>query len=407
MKMKSSNKYLPTALILYFSYAMLGIASSILSQYKIQFAEAWGATTLPSGGVNISMVVSVVAAFGLGRIIAYPVAGLVSDKLGRRISGLIGVGLYAVFFFGIAFSRNYWLAYAIGVLNGVANSFLDTCVSPSLMEMFPQSASIANLFTKFAMATAQFLLPFLIGWVALAQMSYHTIFIVCGTAMLVAALLLVFLPFPNQAVQQHSTNGGTNREKKRMRFTPASLAAIMIGFTSSTTFMLWLNCNQELGASYGVKDPSILQSFYAAGAVLAVLVTARLIHEGLAETTILILYPSIAVVMLILCYFIQTPLVLYIGSFVIGYSAAGGVLQLATSTTIAFFPQNKGTATSLVMIASSVANYVVLSLAAYITKLSANNAPRLIILLNIAITIIGISLAIVVKYHQKKVSLAE
>lgn len=405
--MKSSNKYLPTALILYFSYAMLGIASSILSQYKIQFAEAWGATTLPSGGVNISMVVSVVAAFGLGRIIAYPVAGLVSDKLGRRISGLIGVGLYAVFFFGIAFSRNYWLAYAIGVLNGVANSFLDTCVSPSLMEMFPQSASIANLFTKFAMATAQFLLPFLIGWVALAQMSYHTIFIVCGTAMLVAALLLVFLPFPNQAVQQHSTNGGTNREKKRMRFTPASLAAIMIGFTSSTTFMLWLNCNQELGASYGVKDPSILQSFYAAGAVLAVLVTARLIHEGLAETTILILYPSIAVVMLILCYFIQTPLVLYIGSFVIGYSAAGGVLQLATSTTIAFFPQNKGTATSLVMIASSVANYVVLSLAAYITKLSANNAPRLIILLNIAITIIGISLAIVVKYHQKKVSLAE
>lgn len=405
--MKSSNKYLPTALILYFSYAMLGIASSILSQYKIQFAEAWGATTLPSGGVNISMVVSVVAAFGLGRIIAYPVAGLVSDKLGRRVSGLIGVGLYAVFFFGIAFSRNYWLAYAIGVLNGVANSFLDTCVSPSLMEMFPQSASIANLFTKFAMATAQFLLPFLIGWVALAQMSYHTIFIVCGTAMLVAALLLVFLPFPNQAVQQHSTNGGTNREKKKMQFTPASLAAIMIGFTSSTTFMLWLNCNQELGASYGVKDPSILQSFYAAGAVLAVLVTARLIHEGLAETTILILYPSIAVVMLILCYFIQTPLVLYIGSFVIGYSAAGGVLQLATSTTIAFFPQNKGTATSLVMIASSVANYAVLSLAAYITKLSANNAPRLIILLNIAITIVGISLAIVVKYHQKKVSLTE
>lgn len=66
--------------------------------------------------------------------------------------------------------------------------------------------------------------------------------------------------------------------------------------------------------------------------------------------------------MLALCYFIQAPFICLVGGFVIGYAGAGGVLQLAVSTTAEFFPENKGTATSLVMIASSIANYTILSL---------------------------------------------
>ncbi|OAD63599.1 MULTISPECIES: MFS transporter [Lactobacillaceae] len=399
----NTKKFLPTAFALYFAYAMLGIASSILSQYKSEFAKAWGAQTLSSGMVDVSMVVSVVAAFGLGRLIAYPFSGPVSDKFGRRVSGLIGVLLYALFFFGITIVQNFWFAYAIGILNGIANSFLDTCVSPSLMEMFPKSASIANLFTKFSIVIAQFLLPFFIGWVTMANFSYHTIFVICGIAMLIDAVLVMTLPFPVQNKVVTDKKEAKPAEKKHMHFTPASIAAILIGFTSSTTFMLWLNCNQELGSSYGIKDPSVLQSFYAAGAAVAVLATAQFIHMGIKETTILVLYPSIAVIMLLLCYFIQQPIILYIGSFVIGYSAAGGVLQLATSTTINFFPLNKGTATSLVMIASSIANYAVLSLAAFITGSFSGNAPRLIILLNVVITVIGICLALFVKRSKQQV----
>lgn len=394
--MENSKKYWPTAFALYFSYAILGIASSILSQYKSQFATAWGAKTLSSGAIDVSMVVSVVAAFGLGRLVAYPFAGPVSDKFGRRVSGLIGIWLYAVFFFGVAFSKNFWMAYAFGVLNGIANSFLDTCVSPSLMEMFPKSASIANLFTKFSIVLAQFLLPFFIGWVAAAKMNYKTIFVICGILLIIDGILLLFLPLPGS--NKKSETAATNTEPKhKLRFTSASVAAILIGFTSSTTFMLWLNCNQELGTSYGIKDPSVLQSFYAAGAAIAVLATAQLMRMGLKNTSILILYPSISIVMLALCYFIEAPFILYIGSFVIGYAAAGGVLQLATATTINFFPFNKGLATAMCMFASSIANYAMLSLAAHITGASGGSAPRLIILLNIVVTLIGVILAVIVR----------
>ena len=87
--------------------------------------------------------------------------------------------------------------------------------------------------------------------------------------------------------------------------------------------------------------------------------TAAFIKKGLKEINVLILYPLISTIMLLLCYFIQAPFICLIGGFVIGYAGAGGVLQLAVSTTAEFFPENKGTATSLVMIASSIANYTI------------------------------------------------
>lgn len=106
--------------------------------------------------------------------------------------------------------------------------------------------------------------------------------------------------------------------------------------------------------------------------------------------------------MLALCYFIQAPFICLAGGFVIGYAGAGGVLQLAVSTTAEFFPENKGTATSLVMIASSIANYTILSLAGYITKVGGSSAPRMILLLNMAVTIIGILLALFVKKNRNQ-----
>ncbi len=53
------------------------------------------------------------------------------------------------------------------------------------------------------------------------------------------------------------------------------------------------------------------------------------------------------------------------------------------------------------MIASSTANYAVLSIAAYLTKMTGADAPRMIILLNVVITIIGIGLALIIKRHER------
>lgn len=267
-----------TSIALYFTYFIHGIGASIMGQYKPELAAHWGAKALSDGTMDVSMVVSVIAALGLGRLISLPFSGPLSDKFGRRLSGIIGVICYAAYFMGIAFAPSMGVAYAFAIVGGIANSFLDTCVSPTCMEIYVNNPSVANLFTKFSMCISQFLLPFLIGFVAAANMSYRTIFIVAGAAIFIDGILILFLPFP-----ERNTAGTVKKEKAKLKITPAALAAILIGFTSSSTFMLWLNCNQELGKLYNLSDPSKIQSFYAVGTFAAILCSSVFIKKGLKE----------------------------------------------------------------------------------------------------------------------------
>ena len=75
-----NKKYLPSALILYLNYFIHGVGCSILGQAVIK------ETLAASWGVEAMAITAISAALGLGRLIALPFAGPLSDKLGRRIS---------------------------------------------------------------------------------------------------------------------------------------------------------------------------------------------------------------------------------------------------------------------------------------------------------------------------------
>ena len=77
---------------------------------------------------------------------------------------------------------------------------------------------------------------------------------------------------------------------------------------------------------------------------------------------------------------------------------------MATATINEMYPTAKGRITSILMIASSVANYVILSIAGAITKAGGMEGPKYVILLNLGVTVIGILLAIFVnmRYGRKK-----
>lgn len=85
-------------------------------------------------------------------------------------------------------------------------------------------------------------------------------------------------------------------------------------------------------------------------------------------------------------YFVQIPQICMIGGFLIGYFAAGGVLQLATSTANEMFPRDKGKITAVVMIASSIANYAVLNVASLLSKVGGVQGPRYILLFKAVVT---------------------
>lgn len=180
-----------------------------------------------------------------------------------------------------------------------------------------------------------------------------------------------------------------------------ALPAIFMGFTATSTFVLWLNCNQELGALYGMADPSKIQSFYALGTIVAILATAFIVLKKWSTEDVLIAYPVISLLALIGVYFIKTPLAAIVAGFLIGYGGAGGVLQLVVAEANTYYPDHKGKITSVVMIASSLANYVVLALAGKLTALFGVDAPRYVLVLNMAVTLASIFLALQLKRQKR------
>ena len=394
----SMKKYYPTAFALYMTYFVLGVASSIMSHYKQELAALWGSSLLADGTYDVSGVLAVIAALGLGRLITYPFAGPISDRFGRRVPALIGCACYLVFFGAVCFTHSYVVAYILGIVAGAANGFLDVSITPSCMEIFKEKGTIANIFTKLSISIAQFLLPFAIGFVAAEALPFSTIFIFCAILIAVVGVALIFLPFPpyERAVKVK----GEKRE--RMKFTPSAIILIILGFTTSTTFMIWLNCYQELAISYGIADPSRVQSLYSIGIVLALFVNAALLAKGLKPSKILVIYPAVSVVTLVAVLLVQQSWICYPAGFLMGFFAAGGVLQLVTSVAVEMFPRNRAVMTSIVMISSSIANYAVLSIAGLLTNIGGANGPKLIMLFNIAVTVIGVILAVVLNARFDK-----
>lgn len=388
-----SRRYYPTAFALYVTYFVLGIAATIMGQYKQNFAALWGAETLADGTYNVSGVVAVIAAIGLGRLIAFPVAGPLSDRLGRRLSALIGCVLYAIFLLSVTFTTNMYVGYALAIVSGMANSFLDTSITPSCMEIFKEKGTIANMFTKLAVSIAQFLLPFAISFVAVNNLPFNVVFLATAAIIIIDGIFIAFLPFPPM---EHATaKKGEKIKKEKMKFTPSAIILICLGFTTSTTFMIWMNCNQELGALYGLADPSKIQSVYSVGIICALFVNAALMARGLKPIRILLIYPCMAFITLGITYFVQAPFMCLAAGFLLGFFAAGGVLQIVTAVANEMFPKNRGVITSIVMIASSVANYAVLNVASLLTKIGGVDGPRLVVLFNMAVTLVGIFLALI------------
>lgn len=387
------KKYLPSMLIMYLNYFIHGVGCSILGQAVIK--EALGA----SWGVSAMSITAISAALGLGRLVALPFAGPLSDKLGRKISIAIGSASYAVYLIGLALAFNagsnggYQIAYTCAVIGGIANSFLDTGIYPALGEVWYSAPSIATMGVKLFISISQMLLPFILGvcvsTTAGGLVSYNTLFYVCGIAYIVLLVLIMICPMPDSDAKAEGKKEGLIASLKHTHFSLESIAMILIGFTCTGTFQLWLNCAQNFAtANAGWENPSIMQTWYSAGTILALFVTAVLTRK-IKDVRFILVYPVICLVTLVVVLLMPSQLTMTVGSFAIGWAGAGGLLQIVTSVCNMIFPKIKGTVTALVMIASSLCNYTILTAASSMT-------PSGVMMMNIVLTGVGVLLGLFV-----------
>ena len=388
-----NKKYLPSALILYLNYFIHGVGCSILGQAVIK------ETLAASWGVEAMAITAISAALGLGRLIALPFAGPLSDKLGRRISTAIGSGSYAIYLIGLALAFNagthggYQIAYVCAIVGGIANSFLDTGIYPAVSEIIYKAPGVATMGIKFFIAIAQMMLPFVLGvtvaTTAAGLTSYNMLFYVCGIAYIVLLVLVMIFPLPDADQKAAGKKEGLIDSLKHTHFSVESVAMILIGFTCTGTFQLWLNCAQNFAKeNVGWANPSIMQTYYSAGTMLALVVTA-LLTKKIKDVRFILVYPVICLATLVV-----VPLMIA-GAFLIGWAGAGGLLQIATSVCNMLFPKIKGTVTALVMIASSLCNYTILTAA---SKMQ----PAQVMVMNIVLTTVGVLLGLFVNLRYTK-----
>ena len=351
-------------------------------------------------------ITAISAALGLGRLIALPFAGPLSDKLGRRISTAIGSGSYAIYLIGLALAFNagtnggYQIAYICAIVGGIANSFLDTGIYPAVSEIIYKAPGVATMGIKFFISVSQMLLPFVLG-VTVAYNSnrsnllQHTVLCHVESLIFVLLVLVMIFPLPDTDQKAAGKKEGLIDSLKHTHFSVESIAMILIGFTCTGTFQLWLNCAQNFAKeNVGWADPSIMQTYYSAGTMLALVVTALLTRK-IKDVRFILGYPVICLVTMIAVLVGKSQTLMIAGAFLIGWAGAGGLLQIATSVCNMLFPKIKGTVTALVMIASSLCNYTILTAA---SKMQ----PSQVMVMNIVLTAVGVLLGLFVNLRYTK-----
>lgn len=393
--MTEAPSYKKAVLILYLNYLIHGMGVLMLSQNMGALMSQWGTE---SDGVFF-----VASALGIGRLLILPVSGVLSDKIGRKPVIITGMIVYIAFFLGILISPNIQVAFVFALLAGVANSILDSGTYPALMEAYPASAGSAGILVKAFISIGQFLLPFLVNLIAKQQAYYGIAFLLSAGILLVSVLVLLKAPFPKiQNMQPDSLkNEKIVPTAKKAHLLLDGLPLIFIGFTSTATFLLVSNGIGQYAQSVLQMSEAAgrqLVSYYSVTSLLGAVITSILVKKWLKGTVLLMVYPFISCLSLLSLYFFPSQQMVMLVVSLVGFFAAGGVLQLAITTMSELFPQGKGRATAMVGIASSFASFAAPAILAIVSK----SDFSLMILIDSGIALLGCLCAIIVylRYHK-------
>lgn len=388
------NRYMPTAIGLYINYFVHGMGVIILAQNMDALAEHWH--------TNVGGVAIVISALGIGRLIVLFVSGVLSDKFGRRPFVYLGLFTYISFFIGILISPNIAVAYIFGILAGIANSFLDCGTYPALMESFPKSASTANIMLKAFISGGQFLLPLAISLLVATNLWYGWSFIAAAVILAANAVYLFRRPFPQMKQEKAASDGATATHfTEKPKFWLEGVCFCLYGYISQATFYLvsqWLTKYGSSVAGMGDASSRALMSYYAIGSIICVFVTAVLVKK-FHTIFFLVGYTFVSMAALIALCLFPTPLVCILFSFVIGYSAAGGVMQLALVLMAEVFPGRKGTITGTFYTLGSIASFTI----PLITGSLSNTSIASIMVFDAWIAAAGFVLALIIAYRYRKV----
>lgn len=361
-------------------YFVQGIQAIIISQNINTFAANWGTTT--------AGVMAVIAFTGIGKVVVLAFSGPLSDRIGRRPLIVLGALGYIAFFSGLLLCTSVGMANVVALTAGAATSLFDGAVNPALFEIYPKNKSVASITMKGFIACSGIIWPLLIGFLDNGGYWYGISLAIPLAIMVLNFVFLSIAKFPDSDLrretglspretikkleaQQATETAAEHDFKKEPKLYMEGILLMFYSFFCMATFYLF----QQVVKLYGVQvlgmtkiASSALLTYYTIGSFIAVILTTVIMSKGIRDMAILIVYPLISGFAAFIIYFMPSQSTLTICSFVIGFTAAGGSLQVGNALLSTFFPLGKGRNTSLYYVAMSAAAYVMPVVASSLMK---------------------------------------
>ena len=296
-----STPFILAVLCIYFSYFLHGISVITLAQNMSSLAEKFSTDN----------------------------AGVISDKFGRRAVILMAVIMYLLFFFGIPACPNLTLAYCLAVCVGIANSALDTGGYPALMECFPKASGSAVILVKAMVSFGQMFYPMLVSYMLLNNIWYGYGLIIPGILFVLITLMLLKSKFPSQLVDASVANELPQMNSKPLVWLEG-VSSVLFGVAAFSTFYVIVVWMPKYAMAFaGMSEAEALKtiSYYSMGSLVCVFIFAALLKKMVRPIWANVFNSALATITAAIIYLYPSPLVCNAGAFVIGFSAAGGILQ--------------------------------------------------------------------------------
>ncbi|VDG25943.1 MFS transporter [Lactiplantibacillus mudanjiangensis] len=365
------------SLSLYLNYLVHGIGLIILTQNMQALSQHWQ--------TPIATVSYVVSGIGVGRLLAYFLFGKLSDRYGRKLFINLGMVSYLIFFIGMAFVTNIQVAYGLAILAGIANSALDSGTYTTFIEMGGRQGS-ANVLIKAFMSAGEFILPLFIASLESTNQWYGWSFLLAAVILLVNLVLLNRQTFPVRN-QTDASDTAQTQPLPKWRRGVASVSLAGYGYTSMAVMILytqWISLFVTSEMGYSRVLAHLLLSLYSIGSITGVLVTFWLLHRGMAEGKLLVTMNASALVALLVVCYTNWSWLSIIASFMFGFTAAGGMMQVGLNLFIRLYPRAKGTVTGIFFTFGSIAAFTIPIVTGWLSKQSIGAAMRFDLIIGLA-----------------------
>lgn len=420
---KQASKYLFAIATVYMCYLTHGVQAIVFSQNQVNFYTQWGYTDAAAGAAAVSMAITWV---GVGKFVSVWIGGEISDRIGRKVLAVGGGILYIISFVVMLVTDNVTVACVAGFVSGVATSgFWDGSLYPAVAEASPKYSASTTIGIKLVISVAGIIYPLFVAMNSGAN--WHINIYIPIALSIIATVMAIFTPFvydDKRKLNAGSENGDGAKNAAEAEIQAAKdamkePASGMVNFVTlffGFVIMFIMYGAQQYTKQFGITNLGLettaaagLTSIYTAGSVIAVLFWAWMMGKLRWTPIKVILIDSILAAIALALVIVALPLnlgagVVYVAIAVLGFSAAGGMLQTGVTLRQMMCPgprgRNVGMYYTFMGFASVFLPFIVSSMTTNVGEASAIWIMMILLLVASCVSIV-MSLYIVARFKRQ------